>query len=82
MDICYVKNTYGERVCIVGNIDVDLLAQGTPEQVAAEVKKCIQDLAPGGGYILSSGNSIPSYAKPENVLAMSETFKKYRDYPI
>ena len=82
MDIQYVKSTYGDRVCIVGNIDVDLLAQGAPEQVAAEVKKCILNLAPGGGYILSSGNSIPSYAKPENVLAMSETFKKYRDYPI
>jgi len=82
MDIRYVKATFGHRVCIVGNIDVHLLAQGTPEQVATEVKKCIQDLAPGGGYILSSGNSIPSYAKPENVMAMSETFKKYRDYPI
>jgi len=82
MDIHYVKATFGHRVCIVGNIDVDLLAQGTPDQVAAEVKKCIHDLAPGGGYILSSGNSIPSYVKPENLLAMSETFKKYRDYPI
>ena len=82
MDINYVKKIYGDRVCIVGNIDVHLLAQGTPEQVEAEVKKRIRDLAPGGGYILGSGNSIPSYVKPENLLAMSETFKKYRDYPI
>jgi len=82
MDINYVKETYGDRVCVVGNIDVHLLAQGTPKQVEAEVKKRICDLAPGGGYILSSGNSIPSYVKPENLLAMSETFKKYRDYPI
>ena len=82
MDIRYVKSTYGDRVCIVGNIDVHLLAQGAPEQVALEVKHTIRNLAPGGGYILGSGNSIPSYAKPDNVLAMSETFKNYRDYPI
>lgn len=81
MDIRHVKAVYGRRVCIVGNIDVDLLAQGTPAQVAAAVKACIRDLAPGGGYILASGNSIPSYAKPENVQAMADAFKQYRDYP-
>ena len=82
MDINYVKKNYGDRVCIIGNIDVDLLARGTPKQVEIEVKNRIRDLAPGGGYMLGSGNSIPSYVKPENLKAMSETFKRYRDYPI
>jgi uroporphyrinogen decarboxylase len=81
MDINYVKKTYGHRVCIVGNIDVDTLASGTPEEVDAEVRERIRDLAPGGGYILSSGNSIPNYVKPENLLAMSQALRTYGKYP-
>jgi len=82
MDINYVKKTYGHRVCIVGNIDVHTLSLGTPEQVEAEVRQRIRDLAPGGGYILGSGNSIPAYVKPENLLAMSQALKRYGKYPV
>ena len=35
-----------------------------------------------GGVIVSSSNSIPDYAKPENVLAMTEAIHKYGEYPI
>ncbi|KYH31506.1 hypothetical protein [Neomoorella mulderi] len=38
--------------------------------------------APGGGYICSSANSLPSYAKLENALAMRDAIKKYGRYPI
>lgn len=79
MDILKVKELFGDRVCVVGNIDVDLLAQGSPQEVVSEVREKLQKLAPGGGYIFASGNSIPSYVKPENLLAMSETFNQYRD---
>jgi len=82
IDINYVKKTYGRRACIVGNIDVHTLSHGTPEQVDAEVKQRIRDLAPGGGYMLGSGNSIPAYVKPENLLAMSNALKRYGKYPI
>jgi len=82
MDINEVKRNYGHRVCILGNINVGLLAHGTPEEVEALVKKRLRELAPGGGYILSSGNSIPSYCKPENVLAMTRTLERYGAYPI
>ena len=37
---------------------------------------------PGGGYIVTSGNSLASYLKPECVMAMSEAVKKYGRYPI
>ena len=82
MNINYVKKTYGHRVCIVGNINVHTLSSGTPKQVDAEVKQRIRDLAPGGGYILGSGNSIPAYVKPENLLAMAQALKRYGQYPI
>jgi uroporphyrinogen decarboxylase len=55
---------------------------GTPEETDREVKGLIRDLGPGGGYMISSGNSLASYLKPENVLAMSKAIQKYGKYPI
>jgi uroporphyrinogen-III decarboxylase len=81
MDINELKRKYGRRVCLVGNIDLHYtLTQGTPEEVEAEVKKRIQEVGPGGGYILASSNSIAAYCKPENVLAMHRALLKYGNY--
>lgn len=83
MDIVQVKREYSERVGIVGNIDLDYtLTRGTPEEVDAEVKERIRTVGPGGGYMLSSANSITDYCKVENVLAMAEAVQKYGRYPI
>jgi hypothetical protein len=82
MDIGHVKARYGHRVCILGNVDLDYtLTLGSPEEVDAEVKEKIEALAPTGGYIISSGNSLPDYCKTENVLAMGRAIKRYGDYP-
>jgi len=82
MDIRAVKRDYGDRLCIVGNVDLNLLGAGTPEEVDQEVKELIRDLGPGGGYIVCSGNSLPGYLKPDCVLAMSTAVRKYGAYPI
>jgi len=82
MDIRNVKRKYGLQVCIIGNVDVDLLSKGTPEEIETEIRNLIRDIAPGGGYILSSGNSLASSVKIENVMAMGDALKKYGYYPI
>jgi len=82
MDIRAAKLDVGDRLCLLGNVDIDLLARGTPDEVDAEVRGLIRDVAPGGGYIVVSGNSLASYLKPENVLAMSEAVEAYGRYPI
>jgi uroporphyrinogen decarboxylase len=83
MDIEKYKEDYGDRICLWGNIDlVYTLSHGTVEEVEAEVKQRIKKMAPGGGYILASANSITEFCKPENVLAMAETKNKYDWYPI
>ena len=82
MDIRQVKQAYGSRVCLIGNVDVDLLSNGNPLQIEKCVHDLIRDVAPNGGYLLSSGNSLTSYAKAENVLAMGRALKKYGRYPI
>jgi len=82
MDIVELKRKYGHRICLMGNIDLHYtLTQGTPEETEAEVKKRIQEVGPGGGYILASSNGLTAYCKPENVLAMSRALLKYGTYP-
>jgi len=82
MDIRAVKKRYGGRLCLIGNVNVHTLSAGTPAQVEEEVRGLLRDIAPGGGYILSSGNSLASYCKIENIRAMAAAVKKYGAYPI
>jgi uroporphyrinogen decarboxylase len=82
MSLEKVKREYGQKICIMGNVNcAGRLVFGAPEQVVAEVKHCIDVAAPGGGYICSSSNSIPRSVKPENYRAMIETVKQYGRYP-
>ena len=81
MDIKAVKEKYGTKVCLLGNIDLGYtLTRGTVEEVEAEVAERIRDIGKDGGYIICSSNSIPAYCKVENVIAMIEAIKKYRIY--
>jgi uroporphyrinogen decarboxylase len=83
MDIAEVKTAYGDRVAIKGNVDcAHTLTFGTVEEVVEETKEAMRKGMPGGGYILSSSNSIHSAVMPENYRAMLDTWIKYRDYPI
>jgi len=83
MDIAKLKRLYGDKICLIGNIDCGkLLSEGSPEEVVEVVKETIAKAAPGGGYILSSSNSIHPGVKPENFLAMVNAAKRYGVYPI
>jgi len=82
MDIRAMKRDYGDRLCLLGNVDLNILGLGTPEDVETEVRELIRDVGPGGGYIVTSGNSLAGYLKPENCLALSEAVQKYGRYPI
>jgi uroporphyrinogen-III decarboxylase len=82
MDIRAVKQDYGDRICLLGNVDLNILGMGTPEDVDHEVRGLIQDVGPGGGYIVTSGNSLAGYVKPENVWALSKAVQKYGCYPL
>ena len=82
MDIRALQRRYGKRLCLVGNVDVHTLGAGTPAQVEAEVLGLLRDVAPAGGYILSSGNSLASYCRVENIRVMVEAISRYGEYPI
>lgn len=79
MDHRWLKEHYGKKLCLVGNIDINhTLTEGTPEEVDAEVKARIEELGPGGGFIISDSNSIPDFCRAENIIAMSRAVQKYR----
>lgn len=82
MDIRALKRRYGRRLCLIGNVDVHTLSAGTPVQVEAEVIALLRDVAMKGGYMLSSGNSLASYCRIENIRAMVNTVARFGSYPI
>ena len=83
MDIVALKRRYAGRLCLMGNLDLAYpLSLGTPDEVAAEVKRLLREVAPGGGYCLGSGNSVPEYVPVANYQAMRKTCLEYGRYPI
>jgi uroporphyrinogen decarboxylase len=66
MSLRVMKEKYGDKVAIKGNVDcANLLVSGTPQQVANSVTECIRVAGPGGGYVCSSSNSIHSGVNPD-----------------
>ncbi|MGQ9514968.1 MAG: uroporphyrinogen decarboxylase family protein [Thermoproteota archaeon] len=83
MVIGQIKKRYGDKLCLMGNIDLDhVLPLGTREEVVSTVKQTIKEAAPGGGYILSSTNVLTRETPAANAIAMYETAEKYGRYPI
>ena len=78
MDIFEFKNKYKGRICCIGNITMNNLSMGNPEEVYEEVKQKVSKLREGGGYIMSSGSCLTVYCKIKNIDAMIKAFEEYR----
>ena len=82
MNIGELKRKYGDRICLLGNVDsAHTLIYGTEEDVARETVEVIKAAAHGGGLVVASSNSIHLSVKPENFLTMIQTARKYGKYP-
>jgi uroporphyrinogen decarboxylase len=83
MDIVAVKREFGDRLSLIGNIDLAYtLTRGTPEEVEQEVRMRIEQVAPGGGYAVGSANSVTEYVPVENFRAMLDATRRHGRYPI
>lgn len=81
MDLTEVKAKYGDRIAVKGNVDcAELMTFGSPEETAQATREALRKGMPGGGFILSSSNSIHSGVKPENYLAMLWTLQQHGAY--
>ncbi len=81
LDLARVKKQYGDKICLMGNIDcLETLVKKDLSAVEEEVKKAIEIAAPGGGYILASSNTIHPGVKAENYIAMVKAAHRYGKY--
>ena len=70
MPVWEAKRHWGERVALLGGVDMDVLARGTEDEVRAYTRRCLEECAPGGGWALGTGNSVANYLPVKNFLAM------------
>ena len=61
---------YGDRIAIMGGIDLDFVVRSTPEEVYQRSRAMLEKAASRGGYALGTGNSVPEYVPHDNYLAM------------
>jgi len=81
MNIEEIKNKYGDKLCLWGNVDLNyLLPFGKPEEIEEKVKWLIKVAGENGGYILSTCNILTKEIPVENAIAMYETGEKYGKY--
>lgn len=80
-NIYELKRSYENKMCLIGNIDIaGPLAFGTKEEVITDVRKHIDRLSLGGGYVVSSSSSITNGIPPENFLAMVHAVHEFGRY--
>ncbi len=81
MNLVDIKRKYGDKIFLRGNVDcMHVLPYGGEFEVRKEVRRCIDEAAKGGGFILSDSNSMHSNVKTENILIMIDEGRKYGRY--
>ena len=76
-----LKSLYGRELTFWGGIDTQrVLPFGTPVEVKEEVRRRIEDLAPGGGLVLAAVHNLRPEVKPENICALFEAAAEYGKY--
>lgn len=82
LDIIEVKNKYKDKLCLMGNIELDTLIRGVPEDIESLVVDNLKNVAKDSFYVGGSSNSVQKEVKMENYLKMNEVFLQYGSYPI
>lgn len=78
MDTRRLKREFGRDLTFWGGIDTQhVLPLGTPDEVREEVRRRIEDLGDGGGYVLCPVHNVQPEVPPENLVAMFEAALDY-----
>lgn len=82
VDLALVKKKVGDKICLLGNIDVgEVLTTGTKQDVFDAVKYAIKTAGPGGGFMVSPTN-MHQGVNPQNLRWMVEATHEYGNYPL
>ena len=80
MPVAEAKNLYGDRIAILGGIDMDFLTRSSEEEVRAYTRRVLEACMVGGGYALGTGNTAANYVPLRNYLAMLDEGAKVGVY--
>jgi uroporphyrinogen decarboxylase len=75
-DLARLRGRLASRACLVGGIDLDTLIRRTPADVVAETRRVLNALAPAGGYVAGSSNTLTADVPVANYRAMLETIAR------
>ncbi|WP_425448902.1 uroporphyrinogen decarboxylase family protein [Dethiothermospora halolimnae] len=83
-DIGELKEAFGDKVCLIGNVDpVNTIFMGTRDDIYKEAKACIKKAYDSPkGYILSTGCDVPIGTDPDKIVALMDAARIYGKYPI
>jgi uroporphyrinogen decarboxylase len=82
-DLRGLKDQFGKQIVFCGAVDTQhILPHGTPEEVRQEMKRVINILGEGGGYMVASVHTVMNEVPPENILAMVDATLEFGTYPL
>jgi uroporphyrinogen decarboxylase len=80
-NLAELKKLYGDKIILKGNLHTtDVMLNGTVDEVIRASKKCIDEGAAGGRFILSTGDQTPRDTPDANIFAVVETARSYGKY--
>ena len=80
LPVAEAKRMYGDRIAILGGVDVDMLCRSSEEEVRAYTRRVLEACMPEGGYALGTGNSVANYIPVRNYIAMLDEGMKVGSY--
>ncbi|MHC4713693.1 MAG: uroporphyrinogen decarboxylase family protein, partial [Planctomycetota bacterium] len=80
VDIAEVKRLYGDRVCLIGNVNCGALDTGTDEEAVASARYALKYGMPGFGYVFSTSNCVYTGMRLERYELMLDVWRKEGNY--
>lgn len=76
-DVIEDKRRYGDRIALLGGIDLDFLCRADETSIRARVRRTLEACLPGGGYFLGTGNSVANYIPLDSYLIMLDEGRRF-----
>ncbi len=77
VDVREAKKLWGQRVALLGGIDMDFLCRADQAAIRARVRDTLEKCMPGGGYCLGTGNTVANYVPLDHYLAMLDEGRRF-----